>query len=123
MYEEQRDEKRSKWKRNIMDSRSAGTKNLGLVKAIFIPLGWLVEHERQELVERFRVTNYVILINVTTRPMSLWLAYDYHFLDEDCCLTVRSLKNSDYPNPAYGVDYLKLDIRKSFDISTPPTVR
>ena len=91
MYEEQRDKKRSKWKRNIMDSRSAGTKNLGLVKAIFIPLGWLAEHERQELVERFRVTNYVIFINVTTRPMSLWLAYDYHFLDEDNCLMVRSL--------------------------------
>ena len=55
----------------------------------------------------------------------LWtlLWHHDHFLDDDCCLTVRSLKNADYPNPAYGVDYLKLDIRKSFDISTPPTVR
>ncbi|KAL9605306.1 MAG: hypothetical protein Q9179_001480 [Wetmoreana sp. 5 TL-2023] len=50
---------------------------------IFVPLGYLIEpHEEGE-----RITNYVWALNISTKPKSLWLIYDYVTIDkgwEDC---------------------------------------
>lgn len=65
-------------------------------------LGWLV---RQDLQTKSRMTtNYILLLNVTTEPPSLWLVYDYLMLDEekDDSLS-RSLRQiyNDYEHTAW----------------------
>lgn len=46
----------------------------------YVRLGWLV---LQDVPTKSRVTtNYVLLLNVTMEPASLWLAFDYLGLDE-----------------------------------------
>ncbi|KAI4125731.1 MAG: hypothetical protein LQ338_004121, partial [Usnochroma carphineum] len=41
----------------------------------FLPLGWLVENGT--------TTRYVCLLNISSSPMSVWLMYDYVFLDDE----------------------------------------
>lgn len=54
-----------------------------LEECVFIALGWLVEHEalagRTE--SKKRTTNYMVLLNLSTNPISVWLIYDYHMQD------------------------------------------
>ena len=56
----------------------------GLLKSdkedIFLLLGRLVENKGEDLL---RMTRYVCLWNISTHPMSLWLAYDYYEFDEE----------------------------------------
>ena len=55
----------------------------------YVRLGWLVE---QDTSTRARITtNYVLLLNVTTKPTSLWLAFDYLWSDENGDDRVRKL--------------------------------
>ena len=61
-----------KWERIIKNSK--GMDGDDMSDAVFIPLGYLVEHERHEYIARARVTNYGVLLNITTQPVSLWLA-------------------------------------------------
>ena len=39
------------------------------------------------------LTNHVLLVNITTQPISLWLAYDYVRYDNDLKVHLRSLAN------------------------------
>lgn len=57
-------------------------KGLPLFKCVFIALGWLVENEKEEHGTKKSATNYVVLLNLSTQPTSLWLLYDYHMWDE-----------------------------------------
>ncbi|KAI4120894.1 MAG: hypothetical protein LQ338_006701 [Usnochroma carphineum] len=41
----------------------------------FLPLGWLVENGN--------TTRYVCLLNISSSPMSVWLMYDYVFVDDE----------------------------------------
>ena len=54
---------------------------------MFIPLGWLAEQASHYV----RPTRFVYLWNVSTKPNSLWLAYDYQisnsFVDPDAMET------------------------------------
>ena len=46
--------------------------------AVFVALGWLVERQTAAGKTEERTTNYAVLLNVTTDPISVWLVYDYH---------------------------------------------
>ncbi|KAL8772558.1 MAG: hypothetical protein Q9209_002219 [Squamulea sp. 1 TL-2023] len=52
--------------------------NTQLVEAVFVALGWLVEHNKDSYDKRTRTTNYVVLVNLATDPASVWLMFDYH---------------------------------------------
>ncbi|KAL8825611.1 MAG: hypothetical protein Q9170_007728 [Blastenia crenularia] len=61
----------------------------------FLPLGRLVEPGGGD--EAGRATNYVWAINVTTKPASFWLIYDYHREDElgfDDTINLREVYNN-----------------------------
>ncbi|MCJ1458936.1 hypothetical protein MMC28_009312 [Mycoblastus sanguinarius] len=53
--------------------------------AVFIPLGHIVERESHPKYGTVpsRITNYVLLWNISTRPTSLWLAFDYYSADSE----------------------------------------
>lgn len=71
------------------------------IEAIFVPLGWLVESGIEQGHKFKRITNYVVLLNISTDPISLWLAYDYYpTVDGDLMATVQ-LSDSEYFNPDY----------------------
>lgn len=57
------------------------------ITVTFVPLGWLVEIPRGSTADggelKVCTTNYVVLLNVSTKPMSLWLAYDYYTLNNE----------------------------------------
>lgn len=58
----------------------------------YVRLGWLVE---QDVSNKSRITtNYVLLLNVTTKPTSLWLAFDYLGSDENGDDQVRKLRKN-----------------------------
>ena len=55
----------------------------------YVRLGCLVE---QDISRKPRITtNYVLLLNVTTKPISLWLAFDYLWTDENDVERIRKL--------------------------------
>ncbi len=66
-------------------------------RAVFVPLGYLVEH-KTDTPKAKRTTNYVVLWNVSTNPMSLWLVYDYWFLDTDNEMHWNKLGDEYYHN-------------------------
>lgn len=71
------------------------------VQAILVPLGWLVESGIEQGRKFKRITNYTVLLNISTDPISLWLAYDYYpTVDLDMTIIVQ-LSNSEYFNPDY----------------------
>lgn len=65
------------------------------IPCVFVALGWLSEHEAGK---GWNVgdpsTYYVILLNLSTDPISVWLLYDYHMLEE-LDSTVRSTNRND----------------------------
>ena len=74
------------------------------ISAVFVALGWLVENEGfvqsgAEQTKR-RTTNYVVLLNLSTKPISLWLMYDYHSMDE--ATEIRSNRLGRYHNRLYN---------------------
>ena len=84
------------------DEQDNGTSSGGKsIEAVFMPLGWLVEIDTQSSPPQRYVTNYSVLLNLSTKSVSLWLAYDYHPKDEDDILTTRTLSPSHIVNPAY----------------------
>ncbi|KAL8724865.1 MAG: hypothetical protein Q9181_006642, partial [Wetmoreana brouardii] len=52
-----------------------------LVNSVFVALGWLVEHNKDPHDKTKRTTYYVVLLNLTTAPTSVWLTFDYHTKD------------------------------------------
>ncbi len=66
----------------------------------FVRLGFLVLQDAQQKSEIF--TNYTLLLNVSTHPTSLWLAFDYLGDIEEGEETLRELKDDDYFN---GFDF------------------
>ncbi|KAL8750948.1 MAG: hypothetical protein Q9184_006234 [Pyrenodesmia sp. 2 TL-2023] len=46
---------------------------------IFVALGWLVEEEVGQ--GAMRTTNWVVILNLSTDPASVWLVFDYHMED------------------------------------------
>jgi len=71
------------------------------IEAIFLSLGYLMESGTKSKEEFKRITNYTVLLNVSTDPLSRWLAYDYYpTIDLDMITTVR-LSQSEYFNPDY----------------------
>ncbi len=59
------------------DSSSQRTR----IDCVFATLSWLVKHERANRWSQ-RLTNYIVLINLSTRPMSVWVMFDYHMRSE-----------------------------------------
>ncbi|KAI4121204.1 MAG: hypothetical protein LQ338_006495 [Usnochroma carphineum] len=51
-----------------------------VLPCIFVALGWLREEETSQ--GRKRTTNIVVVLNITTKPASLWLMFDYHMADQ-----------------------------------------
>ena len=68
------------------------------------------------------MTNHVLLVNITTQPISLWLAYDYVCFDDDLKVHLRSLE--DPPNEPESVDRKWYQGRKTFldTESNPPLI-
>jgi len=89
------------WKTlSFSDSTSTSTPEK-TIEAIFVSLGWLVENGIEQKNEFERITNYTVLLNVSTDPISLWLAYDYYpTIDLDMVTTVQ-LRKSEYFNPDF----------------------
>ncbi|KAL8710998.1 MAG: hypothetical protein Q9225_007200, partial [Loekoesia sp. 1 TL-2023] len=59
-----------------------------MVPCIFMPLGWLREYETDKSglptqTMKKRTTYYIVLLNLSTDPVSMWLMYDYHILEYD----------------------------------------
>ena len=76
------------------------------IEAVFVPLGWLVEEEKEVPANgnqqgQRRTTHYVVLWNITTKPYSLWLVYDYHSYDDDCELTDNDLTDRGLHNKMF----------------------
>ena len=68
--------------------------------AVFVALGWLVERKTAAGGTEERTTNYVVLLNVTTDPISVWLVYDYHSLIGDFVEPFTYFNRlGDYANP------------------------
>ena len=67
------------------------------------------------------MTNHVLLVNITTQPMSLWLAYDYVRFDDDLKPHLRSL--ADPPNGLQFVDRIWHQGKKTLldSESNPPS--
>lgn len=67
-----------------MRSEASGS----LAPCIFVVLGCLREKDLPVPISgaRMHITNYVILLNLSTDPVSVWLMFDYHIEDEanDC---------------------------------------
>ncbi|KAL8904883.1 MAG: hypothetical protein Q9207_002978 [Kuettlingeria erythrocarpa] len=62
-----------------------GSRNLPaakLIPCVFVALGWLSEHEAGKAEKQ---TYYVVLLNLSTDPISVWLMYDYHLREELEC--------------------------------------
>lgn len=64
-----------------------------------MPLGWLVESGIEQGHKFKRITNYVVLLNISTDPISLWLAYDYYPTVDGDMMTTVQLSDSEYFNP------------------------
>lgn len=68
----------------------------------FIAIGWLVESNQAGF---HRTTNYVCCLNLSTKPMSLWLIYDYRQPDPEQVGVVRTAdvpdRQSSYNDPAW----------------------
>lgn len=58
----------------------------------FIRMGWLVEQDMRT--KSRSTTNYVLLLNVTTKPASLWLAFDYVWFDDEGNDQLRTLTDN-----------------------------
>ena len=58
------------------------------------------------------MTNHVLLVNITTQPISLWLAYDYVHFDDDLKVHLRSLE--DPPNELQVFDRKWYQGKKTF---------
>ncbi|KAL8728423.1 MAG: hypothetical protein Q9166_005385 [cf. Caloplaca sp. 2 TL-2023] len=76
-----------------------------VVPCVFIALGWLVEREsgKSPILEQAsekKTTNYVVLLNLTTEPVSVWLMYDYHMIDflEEVIRWTNRLGEGEYYN-------------------------
>lgn len=55
------------------------------IPCIFVALGWLREYETDKSVlatqtTKKRTTYYIVLLNLSTDPVSLWLMYNYHIM-------------------------------------------
>ena len=71
------------------------------IEAIFIPLGWLVEVEKEVRPngnQQERTTHYVVLWNISTKPYSLWIVYDYRSYDEEFDLCENNLPDEGIHN-------------------------
>lgn len=71
---------------------SSASKEYKPVKGLFVALGWLSEYDRTEQASRGRTTYYLVLLNLSTKPKSLLLMYDYHveaYLEDWVCWTNR----------------------------------
>ncbi|KAL8750950.1 MAG: hypothetical protein Q9184_006236 [Pyrenodesmia sp. 2 TL-2023] len=49
---------------------------------VFVALGWLREKD-MGAEERMQTTYYVVLLNLSTNPVSVWLLFDYHLEEDD----------------------------------------
>jgi len=106
--EEERLPKKKDWKTFPEGSLASGH--------VFMPLGWLVEIEGNpgEKSCKRRTTNYAVLVNLGTQPISLWLAYDYCPIGENLVLMPRCLNNMEYSHPGYSSKVLILTQRTPF---------
>jgi len=86
------------------------------IEAILLPLGWLVESGTKQGCKFKRITNYTVLLNISTDPISLWLAYDYYpTIDLDMTMAVQ-LSNSQYFNPNYHCRNPKPALHNATDV-------
>lgn len=46
---------------------------------LFLPVGRLVETKH----DRYQDTNYIFMLSLSTRPVSMWIAFNYVFFEED----------------------------------------
>lgn len=71
---------------------------------VFMSLGWLEEFELEngDQFTRRRTTNYAVLLNLTTKPASLWVAYDYYPCNSEDMIFPRYLGKHQYQHPCRG---------------------
>ncbi|KAL8692935.1 MAG: hypothetical protein Q9218_002137 [Villophora microphyllina] len=90
---------------------------------LFMSLGWLIEEQLEVYGDRIhynRPTNYVVLLNLSTGPISVWLLYDYHQLgynrkcdylsestDERPFMETDEFENSVKPNDLIKSEWFK----------------
>ena len=88
----------------------------------FMALGWLRDsHEASPAPESERTTNYILSWNLSTKPTSLWIVYDYKTVDPDwepdpdckcdsdctCGFSFNKLQHRDFHNKLYISDSLE----------------
>ncbi|KAL8937671.1 MAG: hypothetical protein Q9211_003564 [Gyalolechia sp. 1 TL-2023] len=93
-----------------------------VLPCIFVALGWLMEEGKEE--GKKQTTNVVVVLNISTHPMSLWLMFDYHMADF-CEMPIRWTNQlGDYKNRLYrnfepaGVSGCR-DVFKQYDGPSP----
>jgi len=66
------------WKTLSISSATDCPTSNKTIEAMVVPLGWLVENGIQPKHMFKRVTNYAVLLNISSGSISLWLAYWYN---------------------------------------------
>ena len=70
------------WDQNEEQRKAAESQSNELFESCFFALGWLVEQPLQKPSEdsKRRVTKYIVMLDISRDPMSLWLVYDYNIM-------------------------------------------
>ena len=78
-----------------------------LVLAKFVPLGCIQKRSLEANKDRKskNTTNYLLLWNISTKPHSLWICYDYHTEDVEGYCRHRQLSKPTYYDEAYDFEY------------------
>ncbi|KAI4179889.1 MAG: hypothetical protein LQ346_007096 [Caloplaca aetnensis] len=92
---------------------------------VFVALGWLRERDLPSKSEGggMQTTYYVVLLNLSTDPVSVWLMFDYHLQADDVCLYRWTNRLGDYHNRRWSPEFGKgALLPKSDDLFPgPPT--
>ncbi|KAL8649417.1 MAG: hypothetical protein Q9210_004410 [Variospora velana] len=73
-----------------------------LIPCVFVALGWLSASEAGEYPDLDkRKSYYVVLLNLSTDPISVWLIHDYHSREELECITRWTNGNVGDGNPLF----------------------
>lgn len=109
---------------NPSESSSIDKERILPIKCVFVALGWLVEHEKEEQGTKKRTTNYVVLLNLSTQPTSVWLLYDYHMMEDIEGKVYWTNRLEDPYNPLFRQDSTESpsmsEIQDEFDVGNSP---
>ncbi|KAL8653696.1 MAG: hypothetical protein Q9210_001946 [Variospora velana] len=75
---------------------------------VFVALGWLREKDLPSISEGgMQTTYYVVLLNLSTDPVSVWLMFDYHLEADDECRFRWTNRLGDYHNRGWVGEFVK----------------